>query len=102
MDAKKKVNEVGHHMPRNEYNKTIDVSRNNGPTVLMTTDAHAETRTFSGRGKASMRKDGKAELNARQRLALDIKDLRTLYGTKCDSSSLKAIAYAKTRPEYAK
>ena len=102
MDAKRKVNEVGHHMPQNAYNKTIDVSRNNGPAVLMTTDAHAEARTFSGRGKASMRKDGEAELNARQRLALDIKYLRALYGTKCNSASLKAIAYAKTRPEYAK
>ena len=102
MDAKRKVNEVGHHMPQNAYNKTIDISRNNGPAVLMTTDAHAETRTFPGRGKASMRKDGEAELNARQRLALDIKDLRALYGTKCNSASLKAIAYAKTRPEYAK
>ncbi|MFJ2319281.1 hypothetical protein [Pseudomonas sp. NPDC087817] len=89
-------------MPQNAYNKTIDVSRNDGPAVLMTTETHAETRTFSGRGKASMRKDGEAELNARQRLALDVRDLRKLYGTKCNSASLKAIAYAKTRPEYQK
>nr|WP_315447246.1 RHS repeat-associated core domain-containing protein [uncultured Pseudomonas sp.] len=102
MDAKRQTNEVGHHMPQNAYNKTIDVSRNDGPAVLMTTEAHAETRTFSGRGKASMRKDGEAELNARQRLALDVRDLRKLYGTKCNSASLKAIAYAKTRPEYQK
>ncbi|PKA73054.1 RHS repeat-associated protein [Pseudomonas baetica] len=102
MDAKRQADEVGHHMPQNAYNKTIGVSRNDGPAVLMTTQAHAQTRTFSGRGKASMRKDGEDNLLARQRLAQDVRDLRALYGTKCNSASLKAIAYAKTRPEYQK
>ena len=73
MDAKRGPDEVGHHMPQNAYNKTIGLSRNDGPSVLMTKDAHELTRTYAGKGKGTMRTD--SALNARQRLAKDARDL---------------------------
>nr|WP_257251961.1 RHS repeat-associated core domain-containing protein [Burkholderia cepacia] len=100
MDKKKGPKEVGHHVPQNAHNETIGVSRNDGPAILMTTDAHKDTRTFSGRGRVTMRTDdGKS---ARQRLAADIRDVRSLFGRKCNEAAQKAIAYVKTRPEHQK
>jgi RHS repeat-associated protein len=93
---------VGHHIPQNAHNKTIGVTRNDGPAILMTKEAHAETRTFRGKGKGAMNRDKAANMNARQRMAADIRDLRQLHGSKCNAAALKAIAYAKTRPEFKK
>jgi uncharacterized protein RhaS with RHS repeats len=100
LDSQNQV--VGHHIPQNAYNRTIGLERNDGPAVLMTKEDHKNTRTFSGKGNVTMRQDGKMNLNARQRMALDIKDLRKLHGNKCNAAALKAIAYAKTLPEFQK
>lgn len=70
VDAGKGVDEVANHMPQNAFDKTIDVSRNKGPALLMTKEDHALTRTFAGKGKTAMRLD--EGLSARQRLVKDI------------------------------
>ena len=53
--------------------KSIGVSRNKGPAVLMKKSEHALTRMYSGRGRKAMIQD--KGLNARQRLAKDIRDV---------------------------
>ena len=53
--------------------KSIGVSRNKGPAVLMKKSEHALTRTYSGRGRKTMIQD--KGLNARQHLAKDIRDV---------------------------
>ena len=100
VDGAKKSGEVGHHIPQNAFNNTIGLSRSNGPAVGMTNSDHALTRTFSGRGKRTMRID--CGLNSRQRLALDIMDLRKLFGHKYDNGIREALQYAKTLPEFQK
>jgi hypothetical protein len=87
-------------MPQNAYNKTMGTSRADGPALGMTTEDHALTRTFKGKGKASMSED--AGLIARQRMAKDIMDVRKNFGRKYNNGSLEMIDYAKTLPEYAK
>jgi hypothetical protein len=87
-------------MPQNAFNRTIGQSRSDGPAIGMTTTDHALTRTFAGKGKASMRQD--AGLSSRQRLSKDIRDLRANFGTKFNKGSLGAIKYAKTRKEFQK
>ena len=54
----------------------------------------------AGKGKGTMRTD--SALNARQRLAKDARDLRKLFGTKCNKAIRKAIDYAKTLPDFQK
>lgn len=78
MDAKKGPGEVEHHVPENAFLKTIGVFHNASPAVLMTQDAHDETRSFAGRGVKSMGDD--AGLNARDRMTREIKDLRINHG----------------------
>ena len=56
--------------------KSIGVSRNKGPAVLMKKSEHALTRMYSGRGRKAMIQD--KGLNARQRLAKDIRDVRSI------------------------
>ncbi|PJG57599.1 hypothetical protein, partial [Aeromonas cavernicola] len=94
LDKAKLAGEVGHHMPQNAFNRSIDLSRSNGPAIGMTTEDHALTRTYAGKGKATMSQD--AGLNARKRLGKDIYDLRFLFGTKYNKGSIEAIEYAKT------
>lgn len=43
-----------------------------------------------------------AGLNARQRMVLDIIDIRQNFGCKYNAGMLEAIRYAKTLPEFAK
>ncbi len=100
LDKAKGAGEVGHHMPQNAFNKTTGMSRSDGPAVGMTTEDHALTRTFAGRGKSSMRTD--AGQSARQRLATDIKDLRANFGRKYNKGSLEAIEYAKSLEAFKK
>ncbi|MGF1751958.1 hypothetical protein, partial [Vibrio cionasavignyae] len=98
LDKAKALGEVGHHMPQSAFNKTIGLSRSDGPAVGMTTADHALTRTYAGKGKKSMRVD--AGLNPRQRLAKDIHDLRANFGRKYNKGSLEAIEYSKTLKEF--
>ena len=98
--ATRSADEVAHHFPQNAFNQSIGISKNNGPSLLMKKADHALTRTFSGKGKATMRID--AGLNARQRMVLDIIDIRKQFGTKYNKGMLEAIRYAKTLPQFAK
>lgn len=82
------------------FNKLGDLSRSDGPALGMSIVDHALTRTFRGRGKAAMVKD--IALNARQRLAKDIRDVRKLFGNKYDDGIREMLEYAKTLPEFAK
>lgn len=100
LDAAKASGEVGHHVPQNAFNKTTGLSRRNGPAIGMTIEDHKLTRTYAGKGKATMRQD--SGLNARQRLATDIRDLRSNFGTKYNKGSLEAIEYSKTLREFDK
>ncbi len=100
VDKGKRLNEVGHHIPQNAYNKKIGISRSDGPSVLMSKADHAKTRTFAGRGKQAMKVD--KGLSARQRLAKDIKDVRNHFGSKYNKGLRQAIKYAKTLPQYKK
>ncbi len=93
-------NEVGHHIAQNKYNRDVGISRNDGPALLMTKDDHALTRTYKGNGAVSMRTD--IGLNARQRMVLDIADIRKKFGKKYNSGMLEMIKYSKTLPQYQK
>jgi hypothetical protein len=100
LNSVRSVNEVGHHIPQNAYNRITGLSRNDGPAVGMTVADHAQTRTFRGRGNTSMSRD--AGLTGRQRLARDVRDIRRLFGSKYRKGSLEAIRYAKTLPQFKK
>jgi len=98
VNASKGVNEVGHHLPQNAFMEKIGISRNDGPALLMTKADHMLTRTFAGRGSSTMIRD--AGLTARQRMCLDIINIRQNFGTKYNQGLLEAIKYAKTLPGF--
>ena len=100
VDATRGPDEVGHHMPQNAYNKTIGVSRNDGPALLMSREDHALTRSFAGRGKATMKED--IELSARQRMAKDLWDIKNKFGTKYNEGIKQMLEYIETLPEFQK
>lgn len=66
----------------------------------MTKEDHALTRTFAGRGRATMIND--AGLSARQRLALDIMDVRSQFGRKYNEGMGEMLDYVKMLPQYNK
>ncbi len=88
---------VGNHVPQNAFLKTQGISRNDGPAILMTNEAHALTRTFAGKGKQSMRLDAASNLDFKDRLLKDIEDIRNLFGDACEDAIAKVIAYAKQK-----
>ncbi|WP_169787007.1 DUF6531 domain-containing protein [Hyalangium minutum] len=98
LDALKKSGEVGHHMPQNRFLEQIKLSRGKGPALGMTDADHALTRTFAGKGKATMRID--KDLLFRERLYKDIRDVRKLFGGKYNKGLREMLDYAKTLPEY--
>ena len=100
VDATRGPDEVGHHMPQDAYNKTIGVSRNDGPALLMSREDHALTRSFAGRGKATMKED--IELSARQRMAKDLWDIKNKFGTKYNEGIKQMLEYIETLPEFQK
>ncbi|ARU63594.1 hypothetical protein CBW65_23200 [Tumebacillus avium] len=93
LDKVKGPNEVPHHIAQNAYNKTKGISRNDGPAVMMSKEDHAKTRTFAGRGKATMRQD--ADLSGRQRMAKDIWDVKKLFGRKYNEGLRGAVRYGQ-------
>ena len=101
VDASRGDGEVGHHLPQNAYNvKELGMTRNEGPALLMTKEDHALTRTYRGRGKQTLISDKR--LNARQRMVLDIINIRENFGTKYNEGLLEAIKYAKMLPQFQK
>ncbi|MFE8604971.1 DUF6531 domain-containing protein [Archangium violaceum] len=100
LDKAKLAGQVGHHMPQNAFLRQIGVSRGSGPALGMTDADHELTRTFKGKGKGTMRAD--AKLSARQRLVLDIKDIRKLFGSKYDKGLRELIEYAQKHPDFQK
>lgn len=66
----------------------------------MTKADHELTRTFRWKGAQTMKID--IELNARERMFLDIIDIRKNFGTKYNEGFQESIKYAKTLPEYSK
>jgi hypothetical protein len=100
VNASKGADEVGHHVAQNRFNQNIGISRSDGPALLMSNQDHALTRTFRGKGKATMVND--LGLTARQRMALDIKDIRKNFGNSYNKGMLNMISYAKTLPQYSK
>ena len=101
VDASRGADEVGHHLPQNAYNvNELGMTRNEGPALLMIKEDHALTRTYRGRGKQTMISD--KGLNARQRMVLDIINIRENFGTKYNEGLLDAIKYAKTLPQFQK
>ena len=98
VNATRGADEVAYHMPQNAFDKTIGLSRNDGPALLMSKDDHALTRTFAGKGKGTMVSD--AGLTARQRLFLDIMDIRNNFGSKYNKGLLEMIKYVKSLPEF--
>ncbi len=99
VDACRGADEVGHHMAQNAYNKTIGISRNDGPALLMSKEDHELTRTFKYKGAQTMKDD--VGLSARQRMELDIQDIRTLFGNKYDEGIEQMLEYANTLPSAA-
>lgn len=87
-------------MPQNAFDKTIGLSRNDGPALLMSKEDHALTRTFAGRGKATMIED--VGLSARQRMAKDLWDIKNQFGTKYNEGIKQMLEYAKTLSEFQK
>lgn len=73
------------------------------PVVLplgMTRNDRKKTRTFAGPGSKSLSAD--RTLTARQRLARDIRDVRSLFGRKYNVGMQEMLDYAKTLPEFQK
>lgn len=64
----------------------------------MTRLDHARTRTYAGKGVQTMRSDGGP--TARQRLFLDIRDVRLNFGRKYNQGLLEMIDYSKTLPQF--
>ncbi|MEW6738202.1 MAG: hypothetical protein AB1489_43410, partial [Acidobacteriota bacterium] len=89
--------ENAHHVPQKGAKITPEID---GPAVGMTRADHSQTRTYKGRGREALKTD--AHLTPRQRLAKDIRDLRTLFGSKYRKGSMEAIKYARQRPEFKK
>ena len=87
-------------MPQNAYDKSIGLSRNKAPALKMTKADHALTRTFAGKGRVTMITD--AGLTPRQRLARDILDIKSQFGTKYNKGLRDMIDYAKTLPQFQK
>lgn len=87
-------------MPQNAYEKTIGISRDDGPALLMSKEDHALTRSFAGRGKATMKED--IGLSARQRMAKDLWDIKNKFGTKYNEGIKQMLEYSKTLPEFQK
>ncbi len=98
LDSARRTGEVAHHIPQNAFNRTAGRSRADGPALGMTTEDHALTRSFAGRGNRTMRQD--AGMPARDRMAHDIRDIRKQFGGKYDQGIHEMIDYAKTLPEY--
>jgi hypothetical protein len=83
--------------------RSLGVSRADGPAIGLTTADHRLTRTFAGRGARTIVNDVNKQgspLNARERMYLDIMDLRRNFGRKYNRGSLEAIEYSKTLPEF--
>ncbi|WP_042230003.1 hypothetical protein [Paenibacillus popilliae] len=95
VNASKGQNEVGHHIAQNAYNKRNGISRNDGPAVLMSKYDHSMTRTFAGKGKASMRADDALRLNGRQRMAKDVWDVRKHFGRNYNEGLRQAVRYGQ-------
>ena len=76
------------------------MARDEGPALLMTKEDHRSTRTYKGRGKQTMKSD--KGLSARERMVLDIIDIRENFGTKYNEGLLEAIKYAKSLPQFKK
>jgi hypothetical protein len=99
LNGAKNAGEVAHHMPQNAYMKTL-VGTAGGPALGMTTADHALTRTFRGKGVATMRRD--ALLSPVERLLNEISDIRRLFGRKYNKGMLQMIKYARTLPWFAR
>ncbi|MDE7424554.1 MAG: hypothetical protein K2N51_12850 [Lachnospiraceae bacterium] len=101
VDATRGVDEVGHHFPQNKFiEQKLHMSRDEGPALLMSKGDHKLTRTYCGRGRRTMIVD--EGLSARERMVLDIINIRENFGTKYNQGMLEAIRYAKTLPQFAK
>ncbi|MBR1863219.1 MAG: hypothetical protein IJ806_03935 [Ruminococcus sp.] len=100
VNATRGTDEVAHHMPQNKYDESIGIKRDDGPALLMKKEDHKMTRTFAGKGKATMRID--AGLTSRQRLAQDIMDIKKNFGKKYNKGIRELLDYAKTLPEFQK
>ena len=100
VDSTKEIDEVAHHMPQNKYNESIGMKRKDGPALLMKIEDHKLTRTFAGKGKATMRMD--VGLTSRQRLAQDIMDIKRNFGRKYNKGIRELLDYAKTLQEFQK
>jgi hypothetical protein len=98
LNRMKAAGEVGHHMQQNAANRLIGRSRADGPAVGMTHADHALTRTFRGRGRVTLRLERGP--TSRQRLARDIRDMRTLFGKKYEQGIREMLEYARTLSEY--
>ncbi len=95
------IGEVGHHMPQNAYTeKVLNIARDDGPSLKMSKVDHALTRTFAGKGRATMILD--EGLNARQRLAKDIYDVKKQFGRKYNNGLIEVVKYARTLPQFEK
>jgi len=61
----------------------------------MSKEDHAMTRTFAGKGKASMRVDATLGLNGRQRMAKDVWDVKNNFGKKYNEGLRQAVRYGQ-------
>ena len=78
----------------------LGYSKSRNPALGMLRADHNLTRTFCGRGSRVLRAE--IGLNARQRLALDAKDIRKLFGRRYNKGLQEVIQYAKTHPAFKK
>jgi RHS repeat-associated protein len=77
-----------HHIPAKAYGFTTPEE---GGAIAMRTDQHMQTRTFKGRALRALKED--AGLTFRSVLAKDIRDVRSIMGSRYNSGLLNVIDY---------
>lgn len=102
LNALKGVDEVAHHMPQNAFMRELGISRNDGFALGMTRAEHMLTRTYAGRGALTMRTDFSLGLTARQRLFMDVQQIRQTFGSRYNRGMLELIDRTKTNPFFQK
>ncbi len=101
LDKIKEPGEVGHHMQQNAFNEDIGRTRSDGPALGMSTEDHAQTRTYRGKGCATHANEG--NLEPINRLEQDVADIRKKFPDgRYEKGIQELIEYAKTLPEYSK
>ncbi len=84
-----------HHIPANAASEETIMSRKNGPAIVMTKEDHQKTASYGASAAAKQYREKQAEYiknkDWKKAFDMDVKDIRTKFGTKYN----KAISLAE-------